>query len=108
MDNEFLNRIDLQRKTIQLINKYGIYKHQINSLTFKGIDKWTSLNSIDSSAAHVKAIYNISEKLFFLANKSQEQVSPEYRNLSLDIADDFETLSNILSNLSRKNLLANS
>lgn len=102
MNNEFLNRIDLQRKTIQLINKYNTYTHPIHSLTFKGIDKWISSNSIDPSAEHVKTIYNISEKLFFLANKSQEQISPEYRNLSLDVADDFETLSNLLSNISRK------
>jgi hypothetical protein len=54
-------------------------------LSSKAIDRWVSVNRIEPASRLVKLVRDISAKLFFLANKSQEQVSDEYTAVRAEI-----------------------
>jgi 5-formaminoimidazole-4-carboxamide-1-beta-D-ribofuranosyl 5'-monophosphate synthetase len=85
--NEFNNRIAAQRRILQIVNRKQWEKEELLGLSRKAIDRWVSANQIDSESRLVKLIKASSKKLFFLANKSQEQISEEYNVISREIAD---------------------
>lgn len=81
---DFLNRIDTQRKVIKIINNYN-YKIHLTGLTIKAIEKWRFENNIEKEAECIKILMYISSKLFFLSNKSQEQITEDYKRVSIEI-----------------------
>lgn len=83
---EFNNRIDAQREILSLVNGLD-WKEELYGLSSGAIDRWARINGIDPSSDLSQAIYESASKLFFLANKSQEQVTDEYRLLSADVYD---------------------
>jgi hypothetical protein len=84
--SEFSNRVETQRDSLKVINCLGLYREPLFSLTGKAIDRWVTNNQIDGKENFVILIKEVSEKLFFLANKSQEQVTEDYQNLSKDVS----------------------
>ncbi|EKD25988.1 MAG: hypothetical protein ACD_79C01416G0004 [uncultured bacterium] len=82
---EFNNRMNAQRNILKLINKSKGQVEELCGLSRKAIDRWISVNSIDPESHKCKIVYEISEKLFFLATKSQEQISDEYKLMSSEI-----------------------
>jgi hypothetical protein len=52
------------------------------SLTEKAIDRWSRNNKVDAHDSIVTLLKSMSGTLFFLANKSQEQVTEDYKVLS--------------------------
>jgi hypothetical protein len=84
--NEFQNRIDAQRSILGLVNK-SRKKEDLFGLSKGAIDRWILTNELDPSSNLVRAVYRAAEKLFFLGNKSQEQVTDEYRLLSAEVAE---------------------
>lgn len=84
-DSEFSNRIDAQRQAIKIINSSGAFKEPIFGLSDKAINRWVNSNGVNAEDCFVKLIKDISKSLFFLANKSQEQISEEYRYLSREV-----------------------
>jgi hypothetical protein len=85
--NEFNSRIAAQRAILKLVNKRKWEKEELLALSSKAIDRWVASNRIESGSELVGLLRAASLKLFFLANKSQEQVSEEYRTASAEIAD---------------------
>lgn len=83
---EFSNRIDAQRHILQIVNNSIKNNEQLFSLSRKAITRWSSNNLIDPNSELVLNIVEASEKLFFLANKSQEQITHEYKIISMEIA----------------------
>lgn len=79
--SEFNNRISTQRSVLKIVNGIGIYKEPLFSLTEKAINRWVSSNSIANEML-ISLLKSISGTLFFLANKSQEQITDEYSVLS--------------------------
>lgn len=79
--SEFRNRIEAQRDVLTLINKQK-YKEPLLGLTDKAINRWGINNEINSQGNVIRLLKEISSCLFFLANKSQEQVTEDYKNLS--------------------------
>jgi hypothetical protein len=61
-------------------------KEELFGLSSKAIERWASVNSIDRNSNLACLIKDASAKLFFLANKSQEQISEDYLAASRDIA----------------------
>jgi hypothetical protein len=61
-------------------------KEELFGLSSKAIERWASVNSIDRNSKLACLIKDASAKLFFLANKSQEQISEDYLAASRDIA----------------------
>jgi len=82
---EFNNRITAQRKILQLVNGGSEYAEELFGLSKNAINRWLFKNHIKSESNLVSLIYEASAKLFFLSNKSQEQISEEYKTLSSEI-----------------------
>ena len=81
--SEFNNRISTQRDVLKIVNGLGIYKEPLFSLTEKAINRWASNNNIAlSNEVLISLLKAISGNLFFLANRSQEQITDEYSVLS--------------------------
>ena len=84
--DDFNNRIAAQRQVLQLVNRRNWGKEELFGLSSNAIDRWVAVNRVDPESQLVKLIKSASAKLFFLANKSQEQVSEEYKIVSSEIA----------------------
>lgn len=94
--DEFNNRMDAQRNVLEIVNRQVDNKEELCGLSKKAIDRWVSANRLNPESERCKVLYKISEKLFFLANKSQEQITEEYRLISSEISSlkfDLEKIS---------------
>lgn len=97
--SEFRNRIESQREAVKIVNSFHLYEEPLFSLTEKSINRWVSTNQINPKAVHVNLVIQASKKLFFLANKSQEQVTEDYKKLSKDVDDLLTQISREMSAL---------
>jgi len=86
MQHEFNNRIEAQRSILQVLNNKAWDEEDLFGLSSKAIDRWVSVNRIDPNSKLVQLVKDVSGKLFFLANKSQEQISDKYKKVSYEIA----------------------
>ena len=82
---EFNDRNAIQRKIVQAVNRKFKLDEELFSLSNGAIERWLSANSIEKNSEISKLLYQASSKLFFLAAKSQEQVSTEYKLLSSEV-----------------------
>jgi hypothetical protein len=96
--NEFNNRITAQRKALKIVNGSELFFEPLLSLTEKAIDRWSNNNRIDNRNQLVILLKSISESLFFLANKSQEQVTEDYKILSEKVNNQLLKLKHELEN----------
>lgn len=96
--SEFNNRISTQRKVLKIVNGTGIYKEPLFSLTEKAINRWISDNVITNEVL-ISLLKSISSTLFFLANRSQEQITDEYSVLSDEIDKQLVSLQLELNNI---------
>jgi len=83
--SEFRNRMDAQRKILQLVNSKRGQNEELFGLSSKAIERWAGANVLDPNSNLVSLVKQVSGKLFFLANKCQEQISEDYRIASRDI-----------------------
>lgn len=83
---EFNNRMDAQRNVLEVINRKRSNKEELCGLSNKAIERWIAVNRLNPESDICRILFKISEKLFFLATKSQEQVSEKYQLLSYEIA----------------------
>jgi hypothetical protein len=86
MHHEFNNRIAAQRTILRVVNRKPFGPEQLFGLSSKAIDRWVSVNRIEPTARIVGLVREVSSKLFFLANKSQQQISEEYSIVQGEIA----------------------
>ncbi len=96
--SEFNNRVAAQRHILQLVNRRGWAKEELFGLSSKAIERWVSVNILNPEAKLVQLVYEAAAKLFFLANKSQEQISDEYKAMSNDVAAIAKAIEMELSN----------
>lgn len=96
MIREFNNRIDAQREILRLVNSRS-WDEELFGLSSGAIDRWVRVNGIDRSSALCQSLYESAAKLFFLANKSQEQVTEEYQLLSSEVYDLTRHIAGVLS-----------
>lgn len=82
--SEFNNRISAQRDILSAINNLK-WTEELFGLSSGAIERWASANRLDKTSDLVILIYQVAEKLFFLSNKSQEQVTEEYKHLSVEV-----------------------
>jgi hypothetical protein len=80
--SEFNNRISAQRDALKIVNGSGLFFESLMSLTEKAIDRWSRNNQLDTQDPMISLLKSMSGNLFFLANKSQEQVTEDYKALS--------------------------
>lgn len=82
--SEFNNRISAQRDILLLINSAG-WHEELYGLSSGAIERWINANNIKKQSALIQLIQEAASKLFFLSNKSQEQITDEYRALSKEV-----------------------
>lgn len=85
--DEFLNRITAQRVVINIINKEKYFSFPLVGLSTNAIERWRGENIVEHNSEIMKVLYLIASKLFFLANKSQEQITNDYKLLSKSVSD---------------------
>jgi hypothetical protein len=86
VSHEFNDRISAQRGILQAINRKPWSNEPLFGLSSKAIDRWIAVNRVDPNTIIVRMIKDIAAKLFFLANKSQEQVSEQYQLVRTEVA----------------------
>ena len=94
--SEFINRIELQREVIKIVNNSKL-EYSIAGLSKKSIERWCSDNKIDSESKLTGLLFVISDKLFFLANKSQEQITDNYIKISDEVSGLVKSLDDLIS-----------
>jgi len=95
--HEFNNRIEAQRTILKVVNTQAWETEQLISLSRNAIDRWVRANRLDADECLVRLLLDASAGLFFLANRSQEQVSDEYVIKSHRIADICREIENELT-----------
>ncbi|MFK7050819.1 hypothetical protein FLACOL_02319 [Flavobacterium columnare] len=95
MKAEFNSRVDLQREVIKIVNENN-FKNKLNGLSMPAIESWILNNNISNDVLK-KCLVTISEKLFFIANKSQDQITEEYKNLQISVRKNILELKNVFS-----------
>lgn len=80
--SEFNNRISAQRDALRIVNGSGLFLESLMSLTESAIERWSRCNQLDTHDPIITLLKSMSGTLFFLANKSQEQVTEDYKVLS--------------------------
>ncbi|MBK7464653.1 MAG: hypothetical protein IPJ50_19415 [Betaproteobacteria bacterium] len=82
--SEFNNRIAAQRDILLGINSAS-WQEELFGLSSGAIERWISANRLDPSSDLVALIRQAANKLFFLSNKSQEQITEDYKLLSREV-----------------------
>jgi hypothetical protein len=93
--NEFNNRIDAQREVLRIVNG-SRWEEELLGLSSGAIERWIRVNRLDPLEDLSRTINEAADKLFFLANKSQEQITEEYAMLSAQVSDITERISRIV------------
>lgn len=83
--SEFNNRITAQREILLGVNS-GVWQEELFGLSSGAIDRWMNVNRLESDSSLVSLIRQVADKLFFLSNKSQEQVTDDYKLLSSEVS----------------------
>lgn len=96
--SEFNNRIKAQREALKVVNGSGLFREPLLSLTEKAIDRWSNNNNLSNTDRVILLLKAMSGTLFFLANKSQEQVTEDYKALSKKVNDQLSKLEIELKN----------
>jgi len=97
--SEFNNRINAQRDALKIVNRTDIFKEPLLSLTEKAIDRWARNNQFAPEHAILVLLKAMSGTLFFLANKSQEQVTDDYKVLSSKVSKQLYDLEQKVSQM---------
>jgi hypothetical protein len=82
--SEFVDRMTAQRELLQVVNSRP-WREELYGLSSQAINRWTGSNSLGPDSQVAVLVRQASERLSFLANKSQEQISDDYRRASGDV-----------------------
>jgi hypothetical protein len=82
---EFNNRITAQREILLAVNS-AYWREELYGMSSGALDRWVQANNLDQCSKLVSLLLMAAEKLFFLANKSQEQVTAEYQLRSCEVS----------------------
>ncbi|MFT6443424.1 MAG: hypothetical protein ACJASM_002985 [Salibacteraceae bacterium] len=83
--SEFNNRIAAQRDILICINGKN-WNEELFGLSSGAIERWINVNGINSDSILIILVKKSADKLFFLSNKSQEQITEDYKILSSEVA----------------------
>lgn len=86
MDDSFSNRMNAQRAILKEINQIAWPAEELFALSEAAIGRWASVNRLGPDDAVVRLAREAGDALLFLANASQEQISPEYASRSANVA----------------------
>lgn len=82
MTDDFSNRLDAQREFLKTVNSFGKLKEELCGLSEGALQRWIIANNLPSEAKVVLLSRKAGDILHSLANKSQEQISDQYKSNS--------------------------
>ena len=85
--SEFQNRIEAQRRVLAIVNSSKGFSEQLLGLSAKSLERWARVNSLAVNDPILGKLTEISASLFFLASKSQEQITEDYQLLLTKVAN---------------------
>lgn len=97
MTSEFNDRIAAQRAILRAVNSVRWQVEPLFGLSQKAIDRWIFSNRIADDSPIASLVAVASSKLFFLANKSEDQMSEEYQLAQSEIAATHDAIVRELS-----------
>ncbi len=83
--SEFNNRIAAQRDVLHRVNTVD-WQEELFGLSSGAIDRWVTANRLEPASDLVNLVRQAADKLFFLANKSQEQITNDYKMMSREVS----------------------
>lgn len=83
---EFNNRIAAQRDILLAVNSAN-WNEELYGMSNGALDRWVQANNLEQNSRLVNLLKEAAGKLFFLANKSQEQITAEYRLHSSEVSE---------------------
>ena len=83
--SEFNNRIDAQRRILRTVNCSLRQHEELFGLSAAALERWSRQNALKPDDKLLGLLREAAGKLFFLSNKSQEQVTEEYSALSSEV-----------------------
>ncbi|MEM5367921.1 hypothetical protein V4C53_18015 [Paraburkholderia azotifigens] len=89
--SEFNNRVAAQRDILRVVNRQK-WDEELFGLASGAIDRWRNANQLNEGSELLILVRRAADKLFFLANKSQEQITEEYRLLSSEVSSLIEQI----------------
>lgn len=82
---EFNNRIAAQRDILLVVNS-ARWREELYGMSSGALDRWMRVNGVEARSKLAQLLVEAASKLFFLANKSQEQVTVEYKLRSSEVS----------------------
>ena len=83
--SEFNNRIDAQRQILRMVNGSRNLQEELFGLSSGALQRWARVNGFDEHDPLLALLKQAAAKLFFLSNKSQEQITDQYKSLSGEV-----------------------
>lgn len=83
---EFNNRIAAQRDILLTVNR-APWTEELFGMSSGALERWMRRNGVEATSTLARLLLEAASKLFFLANKSQEQITDEYKLRSLEVGD---------------------
>jgi hypothetical protein len=77
--SEFNSRVDAQRRLLKIVNERSWGSEQLFSLSEKAISRWSAANRLDASSKFVRLLREASERIFAMANHSDDPICGVYR-----------------------------
>lgn len=97
MSDSFSDRMEAQRAILKQINQVTWPREELFALSEDAIQRWLSVNRLGEDYEVVKLAREAGDALLFLANASQEQVSPDYVSRSANVTAILERLRSIMA-----------
>lgn len=94
--DEFVDRMTTQRDIINIVNRKITSTEKLFGLSSSAIERWVLVNRIGPESEIAQLLRRVSSDLFFMATRSQEPVSAEYRIRRQKIIDSVAALENAL------------
>lgn len=80
MTDQFVERMELQRKVLRVVNDKFVGAEQLCGLSADAIARWARGQHLSDQDPIVQSLRSVARELMFFATKSQEGVSEEYRS----------------------------
>lgn len=84
--DDFRNRMTAQRHILAIVNKSFRAQEELCGLSENAIARWAEVNRVRSRSHALTLLRKAADLLFFLATKSQEQVTDEYEMRMQEVA----------------------
>ena len=101
--DEFVSRMATQRHVLDVINRTEIVPgEKLFGLSSNAIERWALANRLEQISEVVRLLRMVSSELFFMATRSQEPVSEEYKLRRKRVIHSVSSLENAVDKLANQ------